>query len=275
MAITINPVTTIEACRVLEQLQVDIWKCCELDVVPDHALFTLAKEGNIVLLARDGEQPVGFAFGFLGFEDDGRLKYASHMVGVLPAYQNQGVGYQLKLAQREALLARNIGLMTWTFDPLQTRNARFNLYKLGAVCNTYHRNLYGDMRDGLNQGLPSDRFRADWWMRSRRVVERITGQSVKTNLVAEYPVLNPATVSQTGLLVPCGSVFDPADEFCWVQIPPDINMLKAQDNALALAWRMQTRHLFEQAFARNYTAVDLVRRGDNCYYLLQKNWQLV
>ena len=129
MTITIRPVTTIAECRILERLQAEVWQCDDIEVVPDHAVFTLAKEGNVVLLALDDENPIGFAFGFLALTDDYQLKYASHMVGVLSVYQNQGVGYRLKLAQRESLLARDIRLMTWTFDPLQTRNARIQSFR--------------------------------------------------------------------------------------------------------------------------------------------------
>ena len=117
MTISIQPVSTIEACRAIERLQAQIWQCADIEVTPNHTLLTLAKEGSIVLLALDNDKPVGFAFGFLGFTTDNCLKFASHIVGVLPAYQNSGVGYQLKLAQRELALACNINLITWTFDP--------------------------------------------------------------------------------------------------------------------------------------------------------------
>jgi len=274
MTITIRSVTTIAECRILERLQAEVWQCNDIEVVPDHAVFTLAKEGNVVLLALDGEKPVGFAFGFLALTDKRQLKYASHMVGVLLAYQNQGVGYRLKLAQREALLARGIRLMTWTFDPLQTRNARFNLRKLGAVCHTYYSNLYGTMRDGLNQGLPSDRFRADWWLDTPRVTARIGGRFVQTEKFETCPVLNPATRLSTGLLVPPDKFSGPAAEFCLVEVPPDIDVLKVEEPELALAWRLQTREIFTNTFAANYMAVDLTRRQDRTFYLLQKNWQL-
>ncbi len=95
------------------------------------------------------------------------------MAGVHPDYRDQRRRLRLKLAQREHVLAQGIDLITWTFDPLETRNASLNFHKLGAVCNTYIRNLYGAMRDGLNAGLPSDRFQVDWWIRSERVVERL------------------------------------------------------------------------------------------------------
>jgi predicted GNAT superfamily acetyltransferase len=181
------------------------------------------------------------------------------------------VGYQLKLAQRKLLLARNIRLMTWTFDPLQARNARFNLRKLGALCNVYYRNHYGDMRDGLNQGLPSDRLRADWWLDTERVITRLTGVFEATAFAAGCPVLNQAVVAANGLLTAPDTWVDPAGDFCRVEIPPDIDILKARDAELAIAWRLQTRSIFENAFAANYTLVDFVHSAGRCYYLLQKN----
>ena len=196
-------------------------------------------------------------------------------MGVLPAYQNSGLGYQIKLAQREAALAHNLDLMTWTFDPLQGLNARFNLRKLGVVCHTYFRNLYGDMRDGLNQGLPSDRFRVDWWLASARVVDRIEGRFVEPRLpLSSCPILNPATVLADDLLVPADTFAELGQSQYLVEIPPNLNHLKTIAPDLAFQWRMQTREIFEAAFAAGYTAIDLVRCEGRNYYLLQKDWTL-
>jgi predicted GNAT superfamily acetyltransferase len=272
MTISIHPVTTIEACRTIERLQAEIWGADDIEVTPDHVLLTLAKEGSIVLLAMDeDENPVGFAFGFLGFAAGNRLKFASHVVGVLPTYQNRGIGYQLKLAQREAALARDLDLITWTFDPLQGRNARLNLRKLGVVCNTYLRNLYGDMRDGLNQGLPSDRFRVDWWIATDHVADRIADHFVEQPLPSsECLILNPATMLDNGLLAPADTFDYPEYPSCLVEIPANIDRLKSEAPDLALRWRWKTRELFETAFATGYTAIDLLRREGRNYYLLQK-----
>lgn len=275
MAISIFPVTKVEECRLIEQLQLEIWGGDGLEVTPDHLLLTMAKEGGVVLLATtDSGQPVGFGYGFLAMTEAGRLKLASHQVGVLPAYQNTGLGLKLKLAQREIALARQLDLITWTFDPLQSRNARLNLRKLGAVSQTYLCNLYGDMRDELNQGLPTDRFRVDWWLTSTHVVDRLAGRSPELwHSSSECPLLNPATILDNGLAAPA-DIFDwPTREFCLVEIPADLAQLKTQAPELALKWRWQTRQLFESAFASGYTAVDLLRREERSYYLLQKDWQ--
>ncbi len=275
MTISIHSVTTIEDCRIIERLQRDIWRSRDLEVTPDHLLLTMAKEGGIVLLAlAEDEQPVGFAYGFLGLTADKRLKLASHQVGVLPAYQGSGVGCQLKLAQREAALARQIDCITWTYDPLEGRNARLNMRKLGAVCHTYLRDLYSDMRDELNVGLPTDRFRVDWWLTTEHVLKRLTAQAPEPALLPSVcPVLNPATRLENGLTAPPDTFDLPESDCCLVEIPADIQRLKVEAPNLALPWRLQTRHIFERAFANGYTAIDLLRQAGRNYYLLQKDWQ--
>lgn len=272
MSITIRPTTKIEDYHAIEWLQSEIWGTT--GVTPSHILLTIAKEGGVVLLALDEEQPIGFAFGFLAMTDEGRLKLASHQAGVLPAYQSQHIGHQLKLAQREATLAKNIDHITWTFDPLQGRNARLNLRKLGAVCNTYIPNLYGNMADELNQGLPSDRFRVDWWLTSERVIQRLDSRKSQSEpSPSRYAVLNPATILPDGLPAPPDSFDAPSDEFCLVEIPDDIGILKEKAPELALQWRLQTREIFTRAFAAGYTVIDLIRDEGRNYYLLQYGYQ--
>lgn len=275
MRITIRPVTSIEECRIIEELQVEIWGSNNREIAPDHLLITIAKEGGVVQLAFDDEQPVGFGYAFPGLTAANRLKLASHQAGVLPAYQDKGVGYQIKLAQREAALARNIDHITWTFDPLQGRNARFNLRKLGAICQTYLRNVYGQMRNELNEGLPSDRFKVDWWLTTNHVTDRITDRYREPDMSpAECPVLNPAEIMPDRRLpVPPESFSLPTSDCCQVEIPADIQRLKAEAPELAMAWHRQTREIFETAFAGGYTAIDLLRREGRNFYLLQKDWQ--
>jgi predicted GNAT superfamily acetyltransferase len=273
MTISIRPPATIEEYEVLEWLQAEIWGT-GIGITPGIFLYIIAKEGGVVLLAFDDDQPVGFAYGFLGLAANNRIKLASHQTGVLSAYQDSGLGYKLKLAQRQAVLAKNIDHITWTFDPLQGRNARFNLRKLGAVCNTYLPNLYGDMPDELNQGLPSDRFRVDWWLVSGHVNRRISGQIGEPDLPPEWPVLNPTTKLEQGLVVPTDTFDLPSGDLCLVEIPSDLSALKKEAPDMALKWRLQTREIFEAAFRTGYTVIDLLRREGRNYYLLQKDWQL-
>ncbi len=279
MTISIRPPQTVGEFQALEWLQAKIWG--PDDVSPVHILLTIAKEGGVVLIALDDEEPVGFAYGFIGLAEDKidtkgrRIKIASHQAGVLPGYQDRGLGYKIKLAQREATLAKNIDYITWTFDPLQGRNARFNLRKLGTVCNTYLPNLYGEMTDELNQGLPSDRFRVDWWLSAKHVTNRLTGQFVEPKLPPDCPVLNPASVPDSGFSIPPDTFDQPNGNLCLVEIPTSLSALKQEAPDIALKWRLQTRDIFETAFETDYTAVDLLRQEGRNYYLLQKDWQAI
>ncbi len=155
-------------------LQQRIWGYTPLDTVPDQIFIVAKKTGGQVLTAYDGETPVGFALAFAA-RREGLSYLHSHMVGVLPDYQNRGVGRLLKLGQREDALERGINLIEWTFDPLQLKNAHFNIERLGAIVRHYIPNLYGRTSSPLHAGLPTDRLVAEWWLRSQRVEDVLAG----------------------------------------------------------------------------------------------------
>ncbi len=262
MEIAIRPVRSDDEYIELEQLERDVWGMDEVEVIPRDLMRTAQKNGGLVLGAYAGLRLVGFVFGFVGLQDDGRIKHCSHMAGVIPGLQDQNIGYRLKLAQREFVMGRGIDLMTWTYDPLESRNARFNLNKLGAECHRYLRNAYGEMRDSLNAGLPSDRFEVDWWIESARVKELVGGQR--------------AVRTASELQAKGGAVIRNADEFTGqegyvlFEIPANFQQMKAEDRAQALEWRLRSRDVFEKAFELGYSAVDLLVEGGRGYYLIEK-----
>jgi predicted GNAT superfamily acetyltransferase len=271
MSITIRPLDSLDDLRAVEQLQRQVWNSNDLEIAPLHVLTTVIHNGGLLLGAFDDDRLVGFVFGFLGADETqpsrpalARLKHCSHMLGVLPEYRDKGAGYQLKLAQREFVLQQGIRLITWTYDPLESRNARLNIARLGAVCHTYQRNLYGEMTDALNAGLPSDRFQVDWWITSARVKERLFGQRaalvLDSFLSAGTPILNPSDVApDDGLPRPVHDPRSPDGAFALVEIPSDFQALKTHDWLLARAWRQHTREIFEDAFAAGYLVTDFFR----------------
>ncbi len=145
----------------MASLQAEIWGAPEV-AAPSTLLKAMANAGGIVLLARAAGAPVGFAYGFTGRSPQGRVYHRSHAAGVLASCRDAGVGRALKLAQRRHALAQGLDLMVWTFDPGQSRNAHFNLSRLGAVARRFHRDYYGTRTDPLNQGRPSDRLVVEW-----------------------------------------------------------------------------------------------------------------
>lgn len=281
MDIEIRPVKTEDEYHAVERLQREIWGSQDIEIIAFETLMTAHKNGGVMLgafdVVEDEERMVGFVFGFVGLTAGGRVKHCSHIAGALPGYRDRGVGYALKLKQREIVLAQGIDLITWTFDPLESRNARFNIHKLGATCGVYLRNLYGAMRDKLNAGLPSDRFQVDWRISSPRVEAKLRGESALSSasaLMAEgVPLVNPPVAGEP--LRPSTTAVAPTamaeEERILVQIPSDFQSLKAADRNLALEWRLHTRALFEAAFAKGYEATDLLVEGGRSYHLLEQN----
>ena len=267
--IDIRFIETVAECHAVEDLQRQVWQGDDLEVVPLHLLITVAHNGGVLLGAWDDDKLVGFVFGFLG-ADEGeahrpamtRLKHCSHMMGILPDYRDQGLGYKLKLAQRNAVLKEGIRLITWTFDPLESRNANLNIARLGAVCKTYKREVYGQMADILNVGLPSDRFQVDWWITSQRVKQRLSGDrprlTYRSFTSAGTPVVNPTRPNSDGLPVMIENVTEPLGALGLVEIPADFQAIKAADNDLAREWKARTRSIFESAFETGYIVTDFV-----------------
>ena len=283
MPIEIRPLDTIEDMLEIEELQRQVWPGSDADIVPAHLLLTVAHNGGVVLGASEGEKLVGFVLGFLGTDSASpdrvamaRLKHCSHMLGVLPGHRDRGIGFELKLAQRQAVIDQGIRLITWTYDPLMSGNAYLNTRKLGAICRRYHRNVYGDMRDELNIGLPSDRFEVDWWVTSARVVSRVEKARPPLDfahyLAAGAEKVNPASLDERDLLVPSEGETAMSGTVALVEIPADFLGLRLADEKLAVAWRDQTRSIFERAFADGYIVTDFVHfkeeRFPRSYYVL-------
>ena len=146
--ITIRPLTTPSDMLAAEELQRRVWPGNDTEVVPVHMLLAVAHGGGVVLGAHDGGRLIGLVVGFLGTDGAhpdrvamARLKHCSHMLGVDPAYRDRAIGFQLKVAQRDIVGKQGIRLVTWTYDPLLSRNAHLNIRRLGAVSRTYLREV--------------------------------------------------------------------------------------------------------------------------------------
>jgi len=291
----------------VEDLQRLVWPGNETEVIPVHLLITAVHNGGLVIGAyeqpaapedlpgqlnsatgdtsaadgttgdaQQGSVLVGFTFGFPGLyhtPDGPRLKHCSHMLGVHPDYRDRGIGFLLKRAQWQMVRHQGLDRITWTYDPLISRNAYLNITRLGAVCNTYLRNTYGDLRDDLNTGLPTDRFQVDWWINSQRVQRRLGKRARRPLdlahfLAAETSILNASSMGTSGLPRPPANYIlgeiknvhstQKEQPLLLVEIPANFMAIRASDPALALEWRLHTRDLFEQLFQRGYLITDFV-----------------
>ena len=249
-----------------EELQRRVWQMPDWrDAVPANLMIAVGKSGGAVLgaFAADGKL-VGLAFSFIGMDthtEPPKLKHHSHMVAVLPEFQSQGIGIRLKFKQRADALAQGIDLMTWTYDPLQAPNANLNLAHLGAIARRYVVNAYGEMTDGLNAGVASDRFEVEWWLNAPRVKTCAAGQP----LVFDWDDLARAGAPQVfGVRIDARGLprvdheNDLRGDRLIVEIPASIGAVKAASLELAREWRARTRATFQRAFAAGYIAVGFV-----------------
>jgi predicted GNAT superfamily acetyltransferase len=251
----------IASLRKIEQLQVEIWGMPDREIVPSHQLLAAAGAGGAVLAAvePDGTM-IGFCYGFAGWREGQPLFY-SHMAGVTGHRQLQDVGFQLKCAQREAALAMGYAHAVWTYDPLQSVNARFNLHKLAATAGRYYVDYYGEMPDELNRGVDSDRLEVDWALRAPRVEAAVAGQAQERNW-NDAPAALVAAPHPLGLAprTPAGDLDTVA---VTMEVPTDFAAIRRRDRGLAQAWRVTTREIFLRYLARGYRAVDfLLRPGE-------------
>lgn len=166
--IVIQNCDTLESFRDCVNLQREVWGFSDLDLIPVRVFSVASKIGGQIIGAWDGDTMVGFALSLPGTHR--RYPYLhSHMLGVKEAYRNTGLGRRIKLFQREDAIARGYDLIEWTFDPLEIKNAYFNLERLGAIARRYNLNQYGITTSPLQGFLPTDRLVAEWWLKSNRV----------------------------------------------------------------------------------------------------------
>jgi predicted GNAT superfamily acetyltransferase len=270
--VTIRPLRTIPEFREVIALEQDIWGAAvPEDAVGIPLLVAAVKRGAILLGAYDGGRLIGFVFSFPGLKD-GRLVQWSHMLGVSPEYRASGVGRELKLEQRRVSLAMGIDLMEWTFDPLVAVNAHLNVRRLGAVVEDYALDVYGDSASPLHRGAPTDRFIAQWWMRSARVEAALGGTPAAGEADAWRDAPRVNEVERRGDVLVCGGCdLDRREPRVAVAIPsrfPD--MLVRQPDA-ARAWRMASRAVFMAYLPRGYRVVDFSLASgagrESCYLL--------
>lgn len=271
--IVIEPVHDHRGYRECEVLQKAVWGFEDIAVVPDHILHTIVEGGGLLLGAYDGIGPgremVGFVLSLLGRWEDGRLRHQSLMAAVRPDWQGRGVGYALKCAQREHVLSQGIELITWTFDPLESRNSHFNLNKLGAVATRYMPNYYGEFRDTRNRGLPSDRFLCEWHLTAPRTRARLDGRTPELAL-GKAETINRTRRLASGLRAPAGFRADLAVPLLLYEIPHDLQALKRQDLDLAREWRMESRRALSLYFEDGYLATGLFHQGDRSFLILER-----
>lgn len=256
MEIRTERVTDLDGCEQCRGIAAQVWgsdAACSTAQMIVHALY-----GGVVLLAFDGNRPVGFLFSFPA-RYRGEWVLWSHETGVIPSYLHKGVGTLLKHEQRH--IAREIGYsaIAWTFDPLVARNAHFNLNKLGARIAEYKENVYGvDNHDLVNQGVETDRFVAVWKTdasiradhRSRIDVQ--SGDNTVLTLHGASPVVQLRAAMA---------------EYVSTQIPWDFSNLIQTDRNAAMSWRNAFRTVAYRLLHDGYQPVAFRSENGTAHYI--------
>ena len=221
------------------QLQQQIWGFSDIELLPVRLFVVATKVGGHAFGAYDGDQMVGFCLAIPGLKPGGGYYLHSHMLGVIDAYRNAGVGRMLKLEQRKDALARDIQLVEWTFDPLEIKNAYFNMERLGTIVRRYLPNQYGTTTSPLHGGLPTDRLVAEWWVASPRATATVEGQPFQRPLVQAR-----------------------------VPVPADIAEVRVNDPERARKIQSRLGEQFKNYFGRGLAVIGFERTPETCDYLI-------
>lgn len=243
-----------EACV---QLQREVWALADLEVTSAIQLVATVHAGGQLLVAEeDGGQVVGFSYAFAALRG-GEPHLHSDMLAVREAWRGRGLGVRLKWAQREAALRRGIDLITWTFDPMQARNAGLNLRRLGATASEICADFYGPTTSSLHHGLPTDRLLVRWELSAPRVVERSSGPPPAAAVDPGWPRVNEVTWTSERA-VSSRPRLDLEAPAVLLEIPRDWDALCGADRAEAATWQGHVTGALGAYLGRGYRAVDFL-----------------
>lgn len=235
--IEIRHCETVPEYHECERIEGMIWG---LSITVPSGIFVVAHHtGGQIIGAFDGSKMIGFTLALAGVRDGAPFLH-SHMTAVLPDCRDQGVGRRLKLFQRQDALKRGIRLVEWTFDPLELKNAHFNLVRLGAIARRLIPNCYGVTESPLHAGMPTDRLVAEWWLDSERV----------KNILADNAVPSKDTAAR-------------------VSLPANLGDIKTKDRDAGVRVQSAAREQFQKYFAEGYVATGVEKRDASTDYILE------
>ncbi len=273
---TVRPLRRFAEFEKLLDLQRAVWGHDDLDLTPTHQFCVSSRLGGILVGAFVGRELAGFVYSFPAVFCKRHVQH-SHLLAVRPEFQGRGLGKRLKWAQRDEAIRRGYDLITWTFDPLKTRNANLNLQQLGAVARTYLPNFYGLTPSlCLAPGIPTDRLLIEWPIKTRRVGGRVDGRgqgkAVRARPVYDIDALPKALErSRPGdppLAGPAPAKLDLREKAVLVEVPKDITALRGRPDLIA-AWQTGLRRVMTRYFERGYRA-DHFLFAERAFYVLRK-----
>lgn len=263
---TFRDLTTLAEFAEVVELERQVWGPHYDDVVPVPILAITVFRGGVLIGAFDDDRRmVGFVYSLPGIKQGKPMQW-SHMLGVIDEFRNSGLGFQLKMLQRDRVRAMGLDLIEWTYDPMQALNAHLNFSKLGVIVREYEVNIYGESRSPLHAGNPTDRFVAEWWIQPG---VKAAGNA-EGGLDREAVAVN--RIDRSRRWPACVDVaLDARARTLKVDIPMNFGEMLTNAPDVALDWRLKTRQIFTTYFERGFKAVDfrLDRAAASGAYLLK------
>jgi predicted GNAT superfamily acetyltransferase len=243
----IRELESLEEFQECVQIQKEVWGFDDpYDIVPLPLLVISKRIDGIILGAFEKNRLIGFVYSLPGTHKGLQLQW-SHMLAVRPEYRDSDIGYQLKMAQYKESADKSYDLIEWTYDPLESKNAHFNLRKLGCIALEYEVNVYGETSSPLHHGMPTDRLIAHW------PIPPYTKTRQDWTELPQPPALITRTKKvEEDLIIIEDARLDASDEFLFVEIPTQIQKVKSKSSQAALDWRLKTREIFLGYLHRNY-----------------------
>jgi predicted GNAT superfamily acetyltransferase len=245
-SIEVRECTTVDEFEACVRLQREAFGFADIELSPRRHLIVSRRAGGFTLGAFSDGELIGFVHQMVAVREPREIIGYSHMMAVRAAYQNRGVGALLKWKQRAKSLAQGESFITWTWDPMQARNAHFNINRLGVAARSYAVNFYGTgystsaRVDVEGSSIDSDRLFADWDLYSPRVVELAEGRE-------------PQTLGEPRATI---------------AIPHDWQTLVKEDARAARREQLRVRVEFEEAFAAGLVCAGFKRDAQQPRYLL-------
>jgi len=268
----IREMQTLEDFQQCVEMQKEIWGFDDpYDAVPLPLLLVSQRQGGVVLGAFEGKRMIGFVYSIPGFHHGHKLQW-SHMLAVRPEYRNTDIGYQLKIDQYKMSQRTGYEYIEWTYDPLESKNAYFNLNKLGCIAREYEVNIYGETSSPLHKGTPTDRLIAHW------PIPPLHKQTYDSKNLPTPPALVTRTKFNDGLLFIEEINLNSNEDWLFVEIPTDIQALKSKFPDAALQWRLRTREIFLHYLENGYETYSFVFHrkdaqspSDQSFYVLKRS----
>jgi predicted GNAT superfamily acetyltransferase len=275
--ISIRDLDSIADLQLALDLEKETWGADDQDVTPLALAIASRAAGAMWIGAFDKDQLVGFAFALPSLEQS-RTGFHSHMLGVRSSHRGSGIGYKLKLAQRQKALALGIKEITWTFDPLRARNAHLNFGRLGVISHDYRIDFYGPKTSSPLHRNGTDRLWVKWHLVDPRVETRLRGKDIRLENLDTLAHLEPL-ISFNGAGRPAISDIAQAlaRQRIAIEIPGDMDRIESENEALAREWRLATRQAFTESLQAGFAVKEFCRsiRGQQGpgAYLLEKSSQ--